>query len=356
MTKRRIVILVPALYPTGPIKGAVALANALVRDRQVTLVSLKGGSGAAAPIDGRVGMIDLREDRGWISRLRFCRRLLTRLGPPHQVASVSFCFSADLINALCRNRARILSSVRGNLPVNYRHDYGPVGSLLAGVHMLVLRRFHHLVAMTESMARQISIFTHRRPVVIGNFVDEAPLESRRQGIPVNGSYHFVFCGSLSIRKRPILTLEAIGKLRNEGFDCRLDLLGNGPLRLQIECFIAEHRLEKTVVVHGHVDDPLGIIAQADVFVLPSTSEGLSRAALEALHLGVPCVLRDVDGNRELINNHAGELFTCDEDLVACMRRVAESSRRRDKRESLLPPPFRQSNAAKRYLDLIEGNP
>ena len=38
-------------------------------------------------------------------------------------------------------------------------------------------------------------------------------------------------------------------------------------------------------------------------VLPSFSEGTSRAALESLFLGVPIILRDVDSNKDLIDNN-----------------------------------------------------
>ena len=50
-------ILVPALIPTGPIKGAIALANKISKDRRVNLVYLKEGSGASTFIDPRIKII-----------------------------------------------------------------------------------------------------------------------------------------------------------------------------------------------------------------------------------------------------------------------------------------------------------
>ena len=54
-------ILVPALIPTGPIKGAIALANKISKDRRVNLVYLKEGSGASTFIDPRIKIISLAE-------------------------------------------------------------------------------------------------------------------------------------------------------------------------------------------------------------------------------------------------------------------------------------------------------
>jgi glycosyltransferase involved in cell wall biosynthesis len=113
--------------------------------------------------------------------------------------------------------------------------------------------------------------------------------------------------------------------------------------------------QRQVHLHGQVTNPYPLVASADAFVLPSRSEGLSRAALEALYLGVPCVLRDVDGNGELVANpEAGALFCRDADLGPVLTEVVIASRKRDSACSLLPPAFRQEHAAQRYRELMEN--
>ena len=52
--KQDIFILVPSPHPTGPVKGAFALANALAPIRRVVLVYLKDGPGVDANLDTRV--------------------------------------------------------------------------------------------------------------------------------------------------------------------------------------------------------------------------------------------------------------------------------------------------------------
>ena len=90
-------------------------------------------------------------------------------------------------------------------------------------------------------------------------------------------------------------------------------------------------------------------------VLPSLSEGLSRASLEALYLGVPCVLRAVDGNAELIREGVnGTLFRETASLAGAMMATAAWSRARTgKRDSLLPENYRQQSAVRKYLALLE---
>jgi glycosyltransferase involved in cell wall biosynthesis len=108
-------------------------------------------------------------------------------------------------------------------------------------------------------------------------------------------------------------------------------------------------------VHGNCDEPYEILARADAMVLPSLSEGLSRASLEALYLGVPCVLRAVDGNGELIREGVnGSLFQETASLAGAMMATAAWSRARTgKRHSLLPENYRQQSAVGKYLTLLD---
>lgn len=350
---RIVFILVPSPHPTGPVKGAYALANALAPQRRVVLVFLKPGPGVHAPLDDRVEVVSLSQTPGGLrGRLNAYRELLSNAGGRERVSSVSMCLSADWINRFCRERAVTCASVRGNLLQNYRADYGWPGTLLAIGHLFVLRAFDHVVAMTDAMARQIRSITAMQAQVIGNFVDESALECYRQTMPHRqGALRFVFVGSFSPRKQPELVIKAVEKLLEH--DVQLDMIGDGPLRHALECSLVSRGLQNKVRFHGQLYNPYPIIAQANAFVLPSRSEGVSRAALEALHLGVPCVLRDVDGNAELLGGpDAGTLFSHDEDLAAAMLKAATCGLR-PYRSSLLPPAFRQATAAGQYLALLE---
>jgi len=355
---RTIFILVPSPHPTGPVKGAYALANALVSSRHVVMVYLKDGPGVDANLDARIEEISLAViPGGWRNRLYAYRKLLQEAGGRNRVGSISMCLSADLLNRFCTEQAVICASVRGNLPQNYRHDYGISGTLFAIAHLLALRSFDHVVAMTEAMAGQIRSLTGIRPKIIGNFVDEPAIENYRQSVPKeNDCFRFVFVGSLTSRKQPELLVQAMDALVNQGHDVEMDLIGDGPLRKSISSSLVSRGLEERIHLHGQMANPYPLIAEADAFILPSRSEGVSRAALEALHLGVPCVLRDVDGNAELLSEPAaGVLFSNDIDLPRAMIEAASSGRTRPIKSNLLPPSFRQSTAAMQYLELIEGS-
>lgn len=350
---RNFVILLPALVPTGPIKGGFALANALVRNRSVTIVALRDGSGAQARLNPAVHCISLEHAASYRAKLAAYRALLRNLGGRDRVASISLCLSADLVNRRCREYALTCASVRGNLLRNYRHDYGVVGLPLAWAHLLALRSVDHVVAMTHAMAKQVRRLTGTQPAVIGNFIDEEAIADP-ESHSVSGPLRFVFVGSLSSRKRPNALLRAVASLRTRGHDVSLDLVGEGALAARLRDEARQLQIDSHVRFHGFRADPLMIVRLADAFVLPSLSEGLSRACLEALHLGVPCVLRETDGNSELIqSDFNGVLFNRESELPSAMLRAAELSRSRSIRSSLLPSAFRQQHAADLYRQLME---
>jgi len=50
---------------------------------------------------------------------------------------------------------------------------------------------------------------------------------------------------------------------------------------------------------GQVADVNAVLDQSDIFVLPSLSEGMSNALLEAMARGLPCVVTDIAGNNDI---------------------------------------------------------
>ncbi|MFL0799719.1 MAG: glycosyltransferase [Agarilytica sp.] len=355
--KRHIFILVPADTPDGPIKGAYALANLLAEQRQVTLVTLKRGPGSSSPLDSRVEKVCLADKvQSFRSKISLYKSMLKQAGGRDQVASISMCFSADILNLLCKSYAVICTSVRGNLIANYKMDYGGRGILLGAFHLFSLRRFDHVVAMTSAMSQQVRKYAGVEPTIIGNFVDEAALNSFRESYVVGAEIRFVFVGSLSQRKRPWLIVHALAALRERGVSAVLDLIGVGPMSDYIQSEAQRLGVSEWVNFHGFMASPYPVVAKADAFVLPSLSEGVSRASLEALYLGVPCVLLDVDGNGELVTeNQNGALFSEDDELVAAIERAVSISHKSDglSRMSLLPSIFTQKTAANEYLKLVE---
>lgn len=84
---------------------------------------------------------------------------------------------------------------------------------------------------------------------------------------------------------------------------RLVILGDGPLRPELEALIVELGLTDVVSLQGYVENPLKFFARADVFVLSSHVEGLPNVLVEAMMCGCTPVSTDCPtGPREVLQN------------------------------------------------------
>ena len=105
---------------------------------------------------------------------------------------------------------------------------------------------------------------------------------------------------------------------------------------------------------GEIDDPAPYYAASDFFILPSRSEGMSNALLEAMACGLPCVASNIAGNQELIVSGVnGLLFRTEDadDLAARLREVLSN----DDLAMNLGAAARETVTQKYSLDAVTDN-
>ena len=81
---------------------------------------------------------------------------------------------------------------------------------------------------------------------------------------------------------------------------RLVLIGDGPVRIELEQIIHDAGVQSYVWMAGEREDIPELLRSLDLFVLPSAAEGISNTILEAMASGLPIVATDVGGNPELV--------------------------------------------------------
>ncbi len=129
-------------------------------------------------------------------------------------------------------------------------------------------------------------------------------------------------GRLEPRKGTATLLAAFAALRGAGRDADLVVVGDGPLRADLERDAERLGIAADVRFLGDRADVLGVLAALDVFVLPSRTEGMSNALLEAMAAAHPVVATAVGGTPEVVSDGASGLLVPPDDPVA-MRRAIE---------------------------------
>jgi glycosyltransferase involved in cell wall biosynthesis len=95
-------------------------------------------------------------------------------------------------------------------------------------------------------------------------------------------------------------VEALAQVSSRGWE--LTMVGDGPLMPKVRERIQEKKLAEFVTLAGWLDAPnVGrVLSESDVLVMPSKSEGLPVAAIEALKHGLAIVASDIPGMRDVL--------------------------------------------------------
>lgn len=130
-------------------------------------------------------------------------------------------------------------------------------------------------------------------------------------------------GRLSSEKGHADLVEALAIVAGDGHRVTAVLAGDGPERHRLEQLIAAHGLTDSVFLPGYVDQPQRILDGADLMVLPSHTEGLPNAALEALAMNVPVLATAVGGTPEVIEDGVSGRLVPPRDPQALARGIEE---------------------------------
>lgn len=112
----------------------------------------------------------------------------------------------------------------------------------------------------------------------------------------------VWSGRVAPEKGLQQLVEALTLLLAQGRRVELDILGDGPQRQQLERLTRSLGVAGSVRWRGHIADRaayLNALGEGDLFVLPSRTEGVPKALIEAMGLGLPAVATAVGGVPEI---------------------------------------------------------
>jgi glycosyltransferase involved in cell wall biosynthesis len=132
-----------------------------------------------------------------------------------------------------------------------------------------------------------------RPTVIYNGFPLACAPSAPAPLKTPGTFLIVAVGRLAVEKGHRHLIAALPRVIARHSSVRCWIVGTGPCETDLRRHIAERDLETIVTLHGYQEDVRGVLAQADVFVMPSLSEGFGNALLEAMVAGRPIVSSDL---------------------------------------------------------------
>ena len=111
-------------------------------------------------------------------------------------------------------------------------------------------------------------------------------------------------------------IEAAKILKDKNINLKIILVGDGALKDSLITQAKNLEVDDMLIFLGYRNDVHDILSSINMFILPSLSEGLSIAILEALRAKLPIVATNVGGNPEIITNGENGILVPSKDSTA----------------------------------------
>ena len=183
--------------------------------------------------------------------------------------------------------------------------------IYAFIDSRILRFFNQVTAVSESTKFEVignGIAADTVPI-IDNGVDLSKLQYENSAVVLRHELNLPsttilggVVASLTPEKAHTDLFAAMKTICQAGTDFSLVVLGDGPLRENLQQVVLNLGLSERVFFLGHRGDVLSWLSAIDIFILPSHLEGLPMALLEAMGIGLPVVATSVGSIPKVIND------------------------------------------------------
>lgn len=154
----------------------------------------------------------------------------------------------------------------------------------------------------------------------------------QKGLRLQNVFTFLYVGRIVGDKGINELCNAFKKVHNQNPDSRLMLVGAyeeklDPIKLETKALIEDIKSGIETVGSKSGEELLAYYASADCFVMPSYREGFPNTVLEAGAMGLPCIVTDINGSREIIREGENGMIVPPHDeelLYMAMKAMLES--------------------------------
>lgn len=284
---------------------------------------------------------------------KYCKMLMKK--EKYNVIQCFFTLPAGLTGFLLSKKFKVPMVIRmggSDVPGYDPYRFKILYKVLIPLYKRIWKRADRLVVNSQKLKELLLESGQMKVDTIYNGVDSEELKSNRKS---NGKT--IICTSRLVKRKGIdYLLRALKDVK----DFNLILIGDGEERQSLENLTKELGIENKVEFMGTVkhNDVINYLNKADIFVLPSFAEGMSNALLEAIANGLPVIVTDVGGSKELVKNNGVIIKPGNEEQLrnAIEKLLSdEKLRKQMAKESLeVAKKFTWQNIAKEYENLYRG--
>ncbi|MBE7034532.1 MAG: glycosyltransferase [Ruminococcaceae bacterium] len=253
-------------------------------------------------------------------------RYIGRIGEEYDVA-VSYAQPIEEHAFANLTNEMVLSCVKARKKVTFVHcDFASYGGNTPANRKLY-EHFDAVAAVSDSVGRRISEVIpgiKTKVKTVRNFCDCDEIAGLAEESPV--CYQrpaFVTVARLSNEKGIMRCIPLFDRLKREGFNFEWHIVGDGPIRHQIETEIDRYGLAEDIILEGEQMNPYRYMKHAAFFLLPSFHEAAPVVFDEALALGLPVLTTKTLSAEEIVGN-PGHGYVCEQTEEAIYQMLREA--------------------------------
>lgn len=270
------------------------------------------------------------------------------------------------MSVIPRQGIKVLSTVHGWA----KQTSNAKGIAYEFIDSLSLRTMDKIVVVSKAVCQDLTQrgITKDKIEVIYNGIPLDDLKANFIGSLVRTEYGipqstFVLgaVGRLAMVKGYQYLIDAMQSVVDTISDCKLLIAGEGPLKDELFHRIAKHNLASHITLVGYQTPIPRFLSMVDVFVMPSLSEGLPIALLEAMAYSKPVLASSVGGIPEVITNRKNGILVPPADSKALADSIKELFYNQILRtkitslsKELIENKFSSKNMARQYLSLYSN--
>jgi glycosyltransferase involved in cell wall biosynthesis len=315
--KHRLLFVLPSLGGGGAERASLDLLRGLDRQRfEIALALFTRGGSFLPEIPSHVPLYDLRGRQSYDLRLVWRLAGVLRRENPDVVFSVlRYSYLITLLSCrLARSQARVV--VNEQNPPSAEFALFGAGRVKAWFLRHLYPWADRVTAISTGIARElVSVYglPQDKVQVIPNPVDLVRIRTLAAARPEHPWFQLglpvlVAAGRLHPQKGFTYLIRAFSLVRDV-LPCELVILGEGPLRVELEGLIASLGLTEDIALLGFQENPYNYMSHSSMFVLSSLFEGFGNVLVDALALGVPVVsTRCPVGPEDIITDGVSGIF------------------------------------------------
>ena len=306
----RIAYVIPTLDQSGAERQLTLLASGLPRDRyEPHVIALNRGGYYTQVLKDHKIPVHVLGKRFRFDPLTWVR-LRSRLKSIRPQLVQSFIFAANSyvrLPRICPSGSKIIVSER--CVDTWKSDWQKT------LDRKLVGRMNAMTANSRSVAdfyrEEIGVSAERLHVIPNGVPDVPATESGRLraelGVPANCRL-IGFVGRLAPQKNLRDLVWAFHLfMQSAESPVRLVFIGDGPQRDSLAQFATDLGRREIIHFTGHRRDAAVLMQDLSLFCLPSAFEGMSNSLMEAMAIGLPCVVSDIAPNCELIQHEQNGL-------------------------------------------------